>query len=517
MAETKKKGFNLAEALGAVAVPDLGTTAAGREQIEYIDIDRIDDDPNNFYELSSLDELAANIELLGLQQPIRVRPDSENPDRVIIVSGHRRRAAIRKLVEDGRTDLREIPCIRERAESSAALQELRLIYANSDTRKLTSAEISKQAERVEALLYQLKEEGYEFPGRMRDHVAEACKVSKSKLSRLKVIRENLIDDLKKDWDTGELRESVAYVFAQQSPEVQRLTIQQMTSYGASNLTRKYWHEGSVKFTAQKVAKELKQKKGPRGACEGCDATDQRLRRMALPASKKKWNDHCDDGKCCHCCPSLGTCEYACPHLSGEVAKAREAAKAERTAELEEKKKHDAQQVAPTVRLWKRFGEARAAAGLTFEEYARKAGVIAFRREKKVADFEQGQKITPSSGGLPYTGGDGFDEWRIRPLIKAANALGVSIDYLLCRTDNPEEMRDAPQGEGWITLTWIDGFRPPHEPRHAVAIFDCEGARIRQLVFWDGTVWRFKPGGPKVDAKCLHWFPVPAEDDGHEDA
>ena len=21
--------------------------------------------------------------------------------------------------------------------------------------------------------------------------------------------------------------------------------------------------------------------------------------------------------------------------------------------------------------------------------------------------------------------------------------------------------------------------------------------------------RFKPGGPKVDAKCLHWFPVPA--------
>ncbi len=46
-------------------VSNSDTTA--REQIEYIDIDRIDDDPRNFYELSGLDELAANIELLGLQ------------------------------------------------------------------------------------------------------------------------------------------------------------------------------------------------------------------------------------------------------------------------------------------------------------------------------------------------------------------------------------------------------------------------------------------------------------------
>ena len=58
-------------------VPDSDTSGSlptAREQIEYIDIDRIDDDPRNFYELSGLDELAANIELLGLQQPIRVRP-----------------------------------------------------------------------------------------------------------------------------------------------------------------------------------------------------------------------------------------------------------------------------------------------------------------------------------------------------------------------------------------------------------------------------------------------------------
>lgn len=503
MAENKKKGFNLAEALSAVAVPDLGTAADGREQIEYIDIDRIDDDPNNFYELSSLDKLAANIELLGLQQPIRVRTNPENIDRVIIVSGHRRRAAIRKLVDDGRADLREIPCIREKTESSAALQELRLIYANSDTRKLSSAEISKQAERVEALLYQLKEEGYEFPGRMRDHVAEACKVSKSKLSRLKVIRENLIEELKEDWERGNLSESVAYAFAQHSPKVQELTIQQITA-APYNQDRKYWHENTVKYKAKNVVKELKPRKGPKGSCENCDASVQRLKHIALGAA---WNDHCSDGKCCHCCPNIGNCEFVCSHLSGEVAKAKAAAKTKRAAELEDKRRQDEKTVAPTVRLWKRFGEARAAAGLTFEEYARKAEVFSFTRIKRVGDFEQGRKITPSSGGLPYTGGNGLEEWRIRPLIKAADALGVSIDYLLCRTDDPQAA-PAPAGHkadpGTSQIMWFPQSTEPAVKQHIVMI-DCygdtdEGVYLGNgeldedcIITWEGVVlWTPRP-------------------------
>lgn len=196
-------------------------TSGDREQIEYIDVGRIGGDPNNFYELSGLEELAASIELLGLQQPLRVRQDPQDPERVIIVSGHRRKAALEKLVEEGRTDLREVPCIRERTEGSAALQELRLIYANSDTRVLTSAELSRQAERVEMLLYQLKEEGMEFPGRMRDHVAEAVKVSAPKLARLKVIREKLIPEYLALFDRNELPEMTAYTMARLPEDFQQ--------------------------------------------------------------------------------------------------------------------------------------------------------------------------------------------------------------------------------------------------------------------------------------------------------
>ena len=53
-------------------VSDSDTT--GREQIQYIDLDLLDADEANFYSIQGIKELAANIELCGLQQPLRVRP-----------------------------------------------------------------------------------------------------------------------------------------------------------------------------------------------------------------------------------------------------------------------------------------------------------------------------------------------------------------------------------------------------------------------------------------------------------
>ena len=167
--------FDITSVLKGVSGPD-----TGKEQIEYIPVDQIDPDPNNFYSLDGLDELAGNIELIGLQQPIRVRPGEDG--RFIVVSGHRRRAAILLIRDGGSEQFRDgVPCIVDRGEESSAMRELRLIYANASTRVMGPAEISKQAERTEMLLYQLKEEGIiEFPGRMRDHVAEACRISKTK-------------------------------------------------------------------------------------------------------------------------------------------------------------------------------------------------------------------------------------------------------------------------------------------------------------------------------------------------
>ena len=78
-----KQSFSLAEAirgsvgeasvaaLDAQAVPDLGTE---REQITYIPRTSLVADERNFYSVEGIDELAANIETVGLLDPLRVRP-----------------------------------------------------------------------------------------------------------------------------------------------------------------------------------------------------------------------------------------------------------------------------------------------------------------------------------------------------------------------------------------------------------------------------------------------------------
>lgn len=213
-----KEKFNLGKLL-AENVSDLNTL--GRDQIEYIDLDKLNGDPDNFYSIEGIEELAANIALIGLQQPIRVRPDETDIGAYRIVSGHRRTAALRLLKKDDAAKWGHVACIVERDDISDAMQELRLIYANSDTRVMSSAEIALQAERVTAIFEQLKADGVEFQGRIRDHVAKVCNVSSSKLARLQAIRYHLIEQFCGPYEKGELSESCAYRISQEDSKVQQ--------------------------------------------------------------------------------------------------------------------------------------------------------------------------------------------------------------------------------------------------------------------------------------------------------
>jgi len=492
-----------AKTLRRTDVPDSGT---GRDQIEYIDIGLLDDDPNNFYELSGVDELAANIEMFGLQQPIRVR-QGEN-GRYVIVSGHRRRAAVRQLVDGGREDLREVPCIREKAAGSPALQELRLIYANSDTRRMSSAEISKQAERVESLLYQLKEEGYDFPGRMRDHVAEACKVSKSKLARLKMIRDNLIPPLKKVWEKGKMNEAVAYACAQHSADIQKKLIaysKQCQYY----TTPDRWYESTVNDRTRTLEREssLKCNMGAPGGL--CDNTAKRLEMLGAGAS---WNENCSKGGCCSGCPSLATCRHACPHLADEIKWDRAERKVQRAKEAAERVKRDRPKTKPITALWKRFAEARQAADLSMDEYLAAAKIYTDSKVKKRYEaHERGEKITRDTG-LPYCGGMGFPLHEIQYLKKAADVLGVSIDYLLCRTNDPHPV--SPQEEGQLCISaWMPcgGTNPGPEPGWCAVLMDLGKPELHaKVLWWDGSKWLFRANGPGAGLLPVWWMRLPPD-------
>ncbi len=485
-------------------VPNSGT---GREQIEYIDIALIDSDPNNFYELSDIDQLAANIELCGLQQPIRVRANPDDSNRVIIVSGHRRRAAIEKLVQEGREDLKEVPCIREQRTGSAALQELQLIYANSDTRKMSNADINRQVERVTALLYQLKEEGLEFPGRMRDHVAEACKISKSKLSRLKVIHDNLIPPLMKVWDQGKMPESVAYALAQHSAELQQkfIELRKLYSYTVKPET---WSEFTVK-DGMELLREENQLKCQHGTPDGkCENTEKRIEMNVR--GNCSWDAACKKGKCCVDCSSLATCRAACKHLSEEIRAAKEARKEQLQKAAEAQAERDKPRVDPITKFWGRFAVARAASGLSIDEYLSAMNIYNDGKVgKRYERFERGEKIK-SDTGLPYCGGYGIPLYHVEGLLKASKVLGVSLDYLFCQTDNPNGFVSESGGVQCEPLAlghcqWCPATQFPDDKQELVAI-DKDGYAT------DGTFENGHLRGTGFDwDEVLYWTPMPDPD------
>ena len=203
------KKFNMAElakeALGDVRLSEVDT-------VKTIDVGLILANEANFYEMSDLEELAASIELVGLLHPVVVKP--REGAGYVLIDGERRFRAMTDVL--GRT---EIPCI-VRQPVNDVVEELMLIEANRTQRKMTSADLSKQAERYTELLAKLKEAGVEIPGRLRDRVAEALQVSSSKLARLHAIRENLTPEMLEDFDAGKLNESVAYELSKQPQEKQ---------------------------------------------------------------------------------------------------------------------------------------------------------------------------------------------------------------------------------------------------------------------------------------------------------
>lgn len=193
---------------------------SSREQIEYIPLEKLLPDPDNFYSMAGIEELASNIETAGLQQPLRVYVNPESPECYTILSGHRRNAALQLLAKDEPEKWGTVPCIVERDDVPIEARKLRLLLANRDTRKLTSADLDRQASDMEKYIVALKEQGYRFPGRLSDYVAQCLSTSKTKLNRLKIIREGLIPEWRKMWEDGKINDSVGYALGHLEKELQ---------------------------------------------------------------------------------------------------------------------------------------------------------------------------------------------------------------------------------------------------------------------------------------------------------
>lgn len=210
------KSFNLAEELRKAGVSRMDT---GRDLFSYLPYASLIPDPNNGYSMDGLDGLARSIELVGLQQPLRVKELS--PGHYGLISGHRRHAAIGLILErDPEAFADGVPCIIDRTDGSVALRELQLLLGNADNRKLTPADEAQQLERISDCIRRLEAEGYVFPGRHRDWLSKMSGMSKSKIARLEAIRRNLATSLIDDFNAGCLSVTTAYRLSQETPEIQ---------------------------------------------------------------------------------------------------------------------------------------------------------------------------------------------------------------------------------------------------------------------------------------------------------
>lgn len=449
-------------------------------QLRYVDIDQLDANEANFYavDVSKLDTLADSIAMDGLQQPLVVTAGEGG--RYTVLSGHRRRAAIRKLVEeDGREDLRRVPCL-VRVYKSQALAELQLIMANSTARVLTSAEVMHQAQRMEELLYQLKEEGYSFPGRMRDQVAEACQVSASKLARLKVIRDKLIAPWMAKFEAGEVSEDVAYTIAQMGQDYQTSlsVIFDARGYGVTKNTVEGYRLRLDEIAAIECAHG--------SACTNRERMIEHTAKQASPY----WGQ-CKT--CCASCNSRSVCEHVCPMVEEQVAqeaKARqlelEEERAKREEEFARRLEMDAKVAEANRQRWERLGQEFDRLGIT-----RGAAADMWNLEgpdqvwtlQQLLDGERPDKMH----GMEW---DLEEELEDCSMFSTLAEAGVSLDYVLTGVQ---------AGMGWCTGSPVNN-----------GYYFCikSGTNGAWLHWWQDDHWEMAEAILPVQISVDLWTPAP---------
>ena len=495
------KGFDITSLFGDAAAVSKSDTD---RTVTMIDIDKLQANEKNFYKVGKkdLDDLKSSIEISGILDPPSVC--KADGDKYRIISGHRRCEAVRQLVKEGRKDLRMVPCF-IRSPQSAEMEELELIWANATSRVLSSPELAQQAARVEELLYQLKEQGVEFPGRMRDHVAQACKISRTKLANLHAIQTNLRAPLLDMWRKGTLNDAQALELSRLDGGLQdRL---------AGLFPRMSKDDLPASAVVQRIGECTKAgaKWLPCGVCPAGDGlTCPSARGDAfLRHDLGNYYDMCQGSKCCWTCRNGRTAGgyNACDSMCSRAKAARTAANQQRKDKEEAAAKKAADKVKQAfIAEAKRWLAAADAAGLS---------------DKTKIDISSYSSVSVKELRSWAAGRDldhrGFYRNDLEPrfvdVAKVSKQLQCSADYIVGNIDQPwpvvplSETLESDQPPKWRT------GKPPASG-HYWCSFDCGGTVLHSDAVYDAVlgVWHFRAGGAQIDSVCTTWVRLPEEDD-----
>lgn len=194
-----------------------GATAS---ELRWVELEHLHADERNsqIYSTGDIESLAASIEAHTLIEPPTVR-DLMNGEYVII-SGHRRVMAVKKLVEEGHTEFSriQVAVVIDNDDESVALK---LIAANAETRVLTNAERLAQAQEYMRVM-SLYKDRVNLPGKVRDIVAKKMKMSSGALGELLALPNKLHPALLEHFKQGTINQTAAIELSKLPNEDQQI-------------------------------------------------------------------------------------------------------------------------------------------------------------------------------------------------------------------------------------------------------------------------------------------------------
>jgi len=494
------KAFDLSQYMPKLNVSESNTK---RNEVVLIPARKVFPNDMNFYDVSDVSDLVNSILIHGLLEPIVVRTSGDG-ESYIVISGHRRHKAWMTILDDNLSanpdEFLEIPCFITEPKDEL-IEELMLIQANSATRVLTSAEVSKQAERVEELVYRLKEQGYEFPGRMRDTVAAMCNVSATKLAKLKVIREGLCSDYLAQFSASLITEQAAYSIARLPKEFQQRLYKvdpTISGCNAANIVSAYFDRG-WRWEPQQSCPDGKP----------CKRGDTFLRHDINCCSYEM----CGGNKCCLECERGKSQYYACDRACSKLQEIRK---------KDRDKKAEADAKAAKVKQSKLQTEIRASCARLAR--AADAAELSDNFTIKMSDISHSlgkiRSYAKGEFGNSNFYENDFAPTAIRNYPELCKALKCSADYLAGLTDDlnpapaPTEPASAPiEAEPAVSgLPKIQTGRPAASGLFA-GKFECEGHVMKKLAYYYSPTDKFyfdKTHGTSIDANCVGWIRLPDE-------
>ena len=232
---------------GAVQQKSKADEQAGRGILKYIDVGDLVPSENNFYSMPAIEELARLIELAGgVKQPGLAVPMGGGKYKLL--AGHRRRLASIFLVEQGKKEYRQMPCMVEEIkqeeagtpEERAEADELReieeeiLLIATNGQREKTDWDKVQEATRLRELL-ERKRRFRRVPGKTRELIAKELGTTPAQVGRYESISKRLLLDFKEEMEAGKMGISVAYELSTLTEQAQKAALAEYVEKGTLSI------------------------------------------------------------------------------------------------------------------------------------------------------------------------------------------------------------------------------------------------------------------------------------------